>query len=68
MKNDFKNKTAQDLNKLIAEKRDGLRHFRFGSTGSKTKNVKLARTLRKDIARIMTEMTLRAKLKEVNPK
>jgi len=63
-KNDYKNKTTPDLVKLVKEKREGLRHFRFGSTGSKTKNVKLARTLRKDIARILTEMTLRDKLKK----
>ncbi len=56
---EYKDKTPQDLNKLIAEKREGVRAFRFGSTGSKTKNVKLGRTLRKDIARIMTELSLR---------
>jgi ribosomal protein L29 len=58
---EYKNKTPQELQKLIAEKREALRHFRFGSTGSKTKNVKLASTTKKDIARIMTELSLRAK-------
>ena len=57
---EYKDKTSQDLNKLITEKREILRHFRFGSTGSKIKNVKLAKALRKDIARIMTEFSLRA--------
>jgi ribosomal protein L29 len=56
---EFKTKTIPDLNKLIAEKREAIRNFRFGSTGSKTKNVKLGRTLRKEIAQIMTELTLR---------
>ena len=56
---EYKDKTKEDLNKLIAEKSEAVRHFRFGSTGSKIKNVKLGRTLRKDIARIMTELTLR---------
>ncbi len=60
---EYKDKTPKDLNKLIAEKREGIRNFRFGSTGSKTKNVKLGRTLRKDIARIMTELTLRKQVK-----
>lgn len=55
---EFKNKTPQDLKKLIAEKRETLRHFRFGSAGAKTKNVKLAKTTKKDIARIMTELSL----------
>lgn len=56
---EFKNKTPQELNKLIAERREVLRHFRFGSSGAKTKNVKLAKTTKKDIARIMTELTIR---------
>lgn len=56
---EYKDKTPKDLMKLISEKREAIRNFRFGSTGSKTKNVKLGRTLRKDIARIMTELTLR---------
>ncbi len=60
---EYKDTTAQDLAKLIAEKREGIRNFRFGSTGSKTKNVKLGMTLRKDIARIMTELSLRAREK-----
>ncbi|MDP3962739.1 MAG: 50S ribosomal protein L29 [bacterium] len=56
---EYKDKTPKDLMKLIAEKREGIRNFRFGSTGSKTKNVKLGRTLKKDIARIMTELNMR---------
>jgi ribosomal protein L29 len=56
---DFKTKTIADLNKLIAEKREAIRGFRFGSTGSKTKNVKLGRSLRKEVAQIMTELSLR---------
>ncbi len=61
---EYKEKTAQDLNKLIAEKREVIRNFRFGSTGSKTKNVKLARTTRKEIARIMTELSMRKVVKK----
>jgi ribosomal protein L29 len=55
----FKNKTEQDLTKLAAEKRKSLQAFRFGSAGSKTKNVKEGLNLRKDIARIMTELNSR---------
>lgn len=58
---EYKDKTPKDLNKLIAEKREVIRAFRFGSTGSKTKNVKLGRTTRKEIARIMTELSMRKK-------
>ncbi len=56
---EYKDKTPKDLVKLISDKKEVLRHFRFGSTGSKTKNVKLGRTTRKEIARIMTELTMR---------
>lgn len=51
---DIKSKTNSDLMKLLGEKREALRVFRFGTTGSKTKNVKEGRELRKDIARILT--------------
>ena len=56
---EYKDKNEKDLAKLIAEKREGIRAFRFGNSGSKIKNVKLGRTLRKEIARIMTELSLR---------
>lgn len=56
---DYKDKTLQDLVKLVAEKREAIRAFRFGSTGSKIKNVKLGKTLKKDVARIMTELSMR---------
>jgi ribosomal protein L29 len=60
---ELKNKTPKELTALIIEKREILRNFRFDSTGSKTKNVKLARTTKKDIARVMTELSLRSKEK-----
>ena len=56
---EYKDKTEKDLNKLIAEKREEVRLFRFGSTGGKAKNVKFARTTKKDVARIMTELSIR---------
>lgn len=56
---EFKDKTPEDLKKLIIEKQEVLRNFRFGSTGSKTKNVKLGHSTKKDIARIMTELSIR---------
>ena len=62
---EYKDKTIVDLTRIIAEKREQIRAFRFGSTGSKTKNVKLGRTLRKDIARIMTEFSIRTNVKKI---
>lgn len=56
---DFKNKTDQDLNKTLSEKRAGLREFRFGLAGSKTKNIKKGKEIRKDIARVLTELNNR---------
>lgn len=49
-------KNHADLTSLLAEKRHALRTFRFGAAGAKTKNVREGRAIRKDIARIMTEL------------
>ena len=52
-------KTQADLTKMLAEKRESLRLFRFGAAGAKTKNVKEGRMIRKDIARILTMMNIK---------
>lgn len=52
----YKGKTREELLKSLGEKREGLRKLEFGVTGSKTRDVRVVRTLRKDIARIMTEL------------
>ena len=52
----YKDKLKPDLLKALTEKRETSRKLRFGTAGSKTRNVKEARGLRKDIARIMTEL------------
>ena len=53
---DILTKTPADLAKLITEKREELRLFRFGGAGAKAKNVKEGRNIRKDIARAMTAL------------
>lgn len=53
---EFKNKTKEELEKLVMEKRKALQTFRFSVSASKVKNVKEAKGLRKDIARIYTEL------------
>lgn len=53
--------SSEDLQKLLAEKREGLRTFRFGITGSKTRNVREGHNLRREIAQILTELTKRSK-------
>lgn len=56
---DLKNHTPEDLKKLVAEKQEELRALRFNVAGSKNRNVKLAQSLRKAIARTLTELGAR---------
>lgn len=58
---EIKTKTNPDLIKLLSDKRESLRIFRFGTTGSKTKNVKEGREIKKDIARILTVLSINSK-------
>lgn len=53
---DINTKTPSDLTKMLTEKRESLRVFRFGASGAKTKNVKEGRAVKKDIARILTAL------------
>ena len=52
----------RDLSRLFLEKQEKLQVFRFGSAGSKTRNVKEGRMIRKEIARILTEVGCRKRL------
>lgn len=56
---DLKTYTVEDLAKEITQKREALRVFRFGEAGSRTRNVREGRTLRRDIARLLTEYKAR---------
>lgn len=56
---DFKKYSVEDLHKEISQKREALRSFRFGGAGSRTRNVREGRTLKRDIARMMTELAAR---------
>lgn len=56
---DVKDKSEKDLKKLLNEKRESLRNFRFDIAGSKIRNVKEAKNTRKEIARIETELRVR---------
>ncbi len=51
---DWRKKSPAGLAKLLKEKRAALSSFRFNVAGAKTKNVKEGRTIRKDIARLLT--------------
>lgn len=56
---DITKQSVEDLHKAINEKREALRGFRFGGAGSRTRNVREGRNLRKEIARMMTELASR---------
>ncbi|MDO8659209.1 MAG: 50S ribosomal protein L29 [Candidatus Parcubacteria bacterium] len=45
-----------DLSKKLATLREEVRVIRFKAEGSKSKNVKEIATLKKEIARVLTEM------------
>lgn len=52
-------KNEKDLHKELAEKRKTLREFRFNIAGSKTRNVREGRNLRREIAGYLTEIKKR---------
>lgn len=54
-KTTLKGMDNKELDTLLEEKRKKLFDFRFNIIGGKMKNVKEGRTLRKEIARILTE-------------
>ena len=56
----FKQNTDTELMKMLTEKREEVRAFRFGTAGSTARNVKTLRINKKDIARIFTEVNKRA--------
>lgn len=57
MKNKITETNAAALQKMLLDKRAELSKFKFGSTGAKTKNVKLARQLRREVAQILTKLS-----------
>lgn len=54
MTHPFRQKSNEDLHKLLSEKEAALTEFRFGTSGAKLTDVRLGRNLRRDIARIKT--------------
>ena len=51
-----------ELKKLVSESQKKLSDFRFAISGSKTRNVREGRGLRKKIARVKTELSKRLKV------
>ncbi|MDO8492030.1 MAG: 50S ribosomal protein L29 [bacterium] len=48
------NKNKVDLAKMLTEKQEALRTFRFGVAGSKVRNVREGRGIRRQIAQILS--------------
>jgi ribosomal protein L29 len=61
MSDNIKTQSDKDLEKMVLEKRESLRGARFNISGSKVKNVREQRNTKREVARILTELTLRAK-------
>lgn len=53
---ELKQKNQKELEDLLESKRRDLWNFRFGASGSKVRNVKEGKLLRREIARILTVM------------
>jgi ribosomal protein L29 len=51
---DLKQLSNKELEEMIQRKRDNLRNFYFNISKGKVKNVKEAREIKKEIARILT--------------
>lgn len=56
---EFSKQDVAELNKTLTDKRESLRVFRFEGAGSRSRNVREGRELRKEIARILTELRAR---------
>lgn len=53
-KKEVKGKNIEELQKILGDKREALKSFRLGNSGSKSKNIREAREIRRSIARILT--------------
>lgn len=58
---EYKTASTEELEKFVSDKRTEQKGLRFSSAGSKNRNVKLTATLRKDVARALTELTKKRK-------
>ncbi len=53
---DLKDKSIEDMTKMLAERREELRTLRFSGMSTRIKDAAAPKKLRADVARIMTEM------------
>jgi len=62
-KNSYTNTANGELAKILSEKREELRVVRFAAAGSRPKDASTPAKLRKEIARILTEFSIRTNAK-----
>lgn len=60
-KTTLQEKDTLELTKLLKEKRESLRTLRFSAAGSRPKDSNEPKKMRREIARVLTEMGNRAK-------
>jgi len=65
---DLKSKPIAELAKILGDNQKRLRELRFDLAAGKVKNVAEIRTIRKDIARIMTFINIAQTKKQANGK
>jgi len=53
---EIKGKNKLELNRMLSVERGAMRTFRFSGAGGKTRDVKEGRNIRKNIAKILTEL------------
>lgn len=58
----YKDKSVAELKTLIAEKQEELRKQRFEAAGARTKDTNAKGKIRREIARILTELAARGKV------
>jgi len=56
---ELKKKSDKELDAFLSEKRVALHNFKFGIAGSKVRNMKEGKGLRKEIAQALTEKKVR---------
>lgn len=59
MSTDLTKQSVEDIRASVTAMREQLRASRFGGAGSRARNVREGRTIRKDIARALTELRAR---------
>lgn len=52
-------KKADELKSMLTKSREELREIRFAATGSRTKDTSAHKNTRKNIARVLTELSAR---------